>query len=845
MPSSVNVRETGSRAELIVLLSASVASAMMLTAGVVYGGEVLFPGASLSLLLAGAVILGAAGGSILALWRSLVATREALDEAREEAETAKQQLSVAEAVIGGEPQILILWDDGLQPNVVSHTLRGIRGLPQDNAQLVGFGSWLERNSAEKLHQSIDKLLRLGRPFNMIIKTSAGGHLEADGRASSGRAVLRLRDIAGYKRDLSRIIDGHEGLARDIRSSRALMDTLPFPVWLMDSTGRIVWVNSAYVEAVEAASDEEVIDRQIELLEVRQRDMVARAVRTSPTFRRQLNLITRGERRAHEVIVHKLDDATAAAAIDVAAFESEHGEAHVRGAAFDRIFDRLPAAIARFDANNRLVFFNRAYQQLWQFDEAWLRSSPKDTDILDRLRELGRLPEVVNYPEWRARVLGINGAPAEEREDWWHLPDGRVLHIFTELRQNGGLTQLFIDETERLALESRFNELIRVQSETIDSLKEGVAVFATDGRLKLFNSAFASVWQLSYETLESGPHIDEIIAEAQSLYRDYQTWEQLKLAITALSDERLPIDGQMVRTDNSVIDYATMPLPDGATLITFTDVTYSKRYERALVERNEALVAADRLKSQFIGRVSYELRTPLTNIIGFTELLESELFGELTEKQREYVGDISASSKTLLNIIDGILDLATIDAGSMELKLEEVDVRELIDAAALGVHERAVRSNLMLDIAIADDAKTFVADKARVRQVLYNLLSNAVGFSPEGGTVLINCWRENGRMVFQVEDSGIGIPEDALERVFEPFESHSRGSKHRGAGLGLAVVKNLVELHGGDITLESAPGEGTKVTVRLPEHGIARQTQDTQQDTILPAREAHEAKTRNR
>lgn len=844
MSSPVNVRETNARAELVVLLVASLASAVMITAGVVYGGNMLFAESSLSIFLAVAVFLGAAGGSVLALWRILSTTRRALHRAREETETLKQQLSVAEAVIGGEPQILVLWDEGLQPTVVSNTLRGIRGLPHDNVQLLGFGSWLERGSAEKLRLSVDKLLRLGRPFNMIIKTSVGGHLEADGRASSGRAVLRLRDIAGYKRDISRIIDGHEGLARDIRSSRALINALPFPVWLMDAAGRIIWVNAAYVEAVEAASNDEVIERQIELLELRQRDTVARAVRATPTFRRQLNLITRGDRRVHEVIVHKLDDASAAAAIDLTALATVDGATSQQSATFDRILDRVSSAIAVFDADSRLVFFNLAYGNLWEFDEKWLKTAPKDTDILDRLRELGRLPEVVNYPEWRASVLAMHSAGGE-REDWWHLPDGRVLHVISEQRQDGGMTQLFVDETERLALESRFNELIGVQSETIDSLKEGVAVFATDGRLKLFNSAFATVWQLSRDKLDSSPHIDDIISDARALYQDQQVWQHLKLAITALSDERLPIDGQMVRVDNSVIDYATMPLPDGATLITFTDVTDSKRYERALVERNEALVAADRLKSQFIGRVSYELRTPLTNIIGFTELLGTTLFGELTPKQREYVGDISMSSKTLLNIIDGILDLATIDAGSLELKLEEVDVRELIDAAALGVHERAVRSNLMLDIAIAEDAKTFVADKARVRQVLYNLLSNAVGFSPDGGTVLIGCWRDDGTMVFQVEDNGVGIPEDALERVFEPFESNSWGSKHRGAGLGLAVVKNLVELHGGEISLESAPGEGTRVTVRLPEHGVGSLQQDPELDPLAEARAAIEARKRQR
>jgi signal transduction histidine kinase len=276
---------------------------------------------------------------------------------------------------------------------------------------------------------------------------------------------------------------------------------------------------------------------------------------------------------------------------------------------------------------------------------------------------------------------------------------------------------------------------------------------------------------------------------------------------------------MVRKDDTVIDYAVMPLPDGATLITFADVTDAKRAERALVERNEALVAADRLKTNFIGHISYELRTPLTNIIGFTELLASPFMGDLNDKQREYVADIISSSKTLLAIIDDILDLATIDAGSMDLKLVPVGVRSVIDAAILGIRERAIRARLTIDIAVADDVTEFMADEARIRQVLYNLLSNAVGFSKAGDTVRLTCWREKGSIIFTVEDSGVGIPADQLGRVFQRFESRSRGSKHRGAGLGLSVVKSLVELHGGSISIQSEENKGTCVTVHLPDRPI--------------------------
>jgi signal transduction histidine kinase len=367
----------------------------------------------------------------------------------------------------------------------------------------------------------------------------------------------------------------------------------------------------------------------------------------------------------------------------------------------------------------------------------------------------------------------------------------MLHVTTEKRSDGGVTYLFVDETERLALETEYRVLNDVQRETLDSLKEGVAVFGTDGRLKLSNSAFAAIWNLSRRALAEGPHVDEIITHARTYYDDAPTWTRISGAVTSISEQREAFDGQMMRPDNTIIDYAAMPLPDGATLLTFADVTDAKSYQRALEERNEALVAADRMKNEFIGHVSYELRTPLTNIIGFSELLGNPQFGLLNDKQHEYLEDISASSKTLLAIIDDILTLATMDAGAMELKLGPVDVRNVIDAAILGVREAALRSRLTLHIEVADDATQFIADDARVRQILYNLLSNAVGFSKAGDSVRVTCRREGGMMVFTVEDHGIGIPKDQQWRVFERFESRSHGSGHRGAGLGLSIVKALV------------------------------------------------------
>ncbi|HKD58411.1 MAG TPA: ATP-binding protein [Hyphomicrobiaceae bacterium] len=768
-------------------------------------------------LLLVALTAGAAALALFTVYRGRDARTGTGRNMGEEVAELRKSLLTAEAIIKAEPQVLVFWEQGLGVRVMTHTLATIPGLPQQHAELLRFGRWLDLASAQELKRGLDALFADGRPFSSLLKTSAGGHVEADGRAAGGRAILRLRDVAGRKRDLARILDQHRQLVRDTLAGRTLLDALPMPAWLRGADGRLQWVNEAYVKAVEAASQAEVRQRQIELLETRQREAVAAALLKRVAYRERVHLISSGTRKAHDVVVIPLDGASVGAAIDVAALETAQGELVRHVAAYERTLDRVATGVAIFGPDQRLTFFNEAYRALWQLDADWLATKPSDGELLDRLRELSRLPEVVNYRDWKAKILAGNKT-GTEYDDWWHLLDGRTIHVVSAQRPDGGLTYLYDDATERFALESRYNALIDVQRETLDSLKEGVAVFATDGRLKLFNSAVLQIWRLPRSTLKEGPHIDKIIALCSSLYDDMATWARVSRAVTGISDRRHPVGGQMLRPDHSVIDFAVSPLPDGATLITFVDVTDSKRYEQTLIERNEALMAADRLKSQFISHVSYELRTPLTNIIGFSELLSSPRTGELNNKQREYLNDISASSRTLLAIINDILDLATIDAGALELKLAPIKAKDVVDTAILGVRDRAHRARLNLDIAIAEDAVEFVADEARVRQVLYNLLANAIGFSKPSDTISVTVRREAGMMAFTVEDKGVGIPKDQQQRVLERFESRSQGSKHRGAGLGLAIVKSLVELHGGTMSLESEPGQGTRVTVRFPEGG---------------------------
>jgi signal transduction histidine kinase len=635
-------------------------------------------------------------------------------------------------------------------------------------------------------------------------------------------VLRIRDLTGAQNELAALAASHEQLRRDVDTVAHLLEALPAPVWARDGRGRLTWVNAAYARAVEARDGADAVARNMEILDPGARDSALNAHAAGTSYEARLPVIFAGARRILQVIDRPSSGGSAGIGIDATESEAMRAELTRMTEAHRRTLDQVSTAVAIFKADQRLTFYNAAFRQLWGLEAAFLDSEPSDSGVLDRLRAARKLPEQADFRKWKAELHDAYRA-IEPRQHEWYLPDGRTLRVVTTPSPEGGVTYLFDDVTERLKLERGYEAMIRVQGETLEALNEGVAVFGSDGRLDLYNPAFAQMWRLNVNDLNGTnpaerPHIEAVMGWCAPLYADEPFWMHLRSAVTSL-EARTPIHARLERTDGSVLDCTTAPLPDGATLVTFQDVTDSVNVERALIERADALQDADRLKNQFVQHVSYELRTPLTNIIGFAHLLHDPMIGPtigpITEKQRDYLASIDKSSSALLAIINDILDLTTIDAGAMPLDLKEVSIRAAVDAAALGLQDRIAEKAVLLDVRATPDIGSFIADERRIRQILFNLLSNAISFSPAGELVRLTVERRDGAVIFSVTDRGPGIPQEISERVFDRFESHALGSEHRGAGLGLSIVRSFVELHGGTVKLDSAVGRGTTVTCIFP------------------------------
>ena len=767
-----------------------------------------------------AAILALSSAGVMLAAFAIQRLRKRIAAQQEQIATLELALNEAESSLKVEPQIMLVWKgaDSKLSRIVG-SLKGFAKVPSEPAEIVMFDYWLEADSAANLTAATTELRKTGKAFGIGVRTIAGELLEADGRAAGGLATLRFRLLAGDRKAVTELAYDADKLAKQVERLSAILDAAPFPVWIKNKDGALAWANQSYIRAIEAPDLIAALKSRIQLaatdtLDPRKADIAA-------GLKGRAHAVQGGKRRAFNI--HELDihDGSAGFAIDVSALELAEKELERHINAHASTLDKIGTAIAIFGPDQRLRFHNRAYQQLWGLPEDWLKSQPSDGEILDRLRSLRVLPEQANFREWRAKQLS-SYTTLEMRESYWYLPDGRSLHVVCEQHPFGGVTYLYENLTKEYQLESRYNELADVQKETLDNLAEAVALFGSDGRLRLCNLAFQRFWALDFSAGSDGPHVDALMKAHAASGEARAAWSEIKYGITGLDGTRKVVAGRFSHND-LILRYRAIPLPDGNALLTFSDVSDAVRAEQALRDRTEALEAADRLKTNFLANISYQVRTPLTSISGFAEALAAGLMGQLAPKQRDYVLGIHHASGELTTIIDAIIDLSAIDAGAMELKLGRVDVTDLLERATARVMSALERRNQSVDIEVADNVPEIMGDETRLEQVLGHLLANASGFSPEGGRISMGARRAGDFVQIWVADKGRGMDSEFQAKAFERFQSKPSAGSHRGPGLGLALVKSFTELHGGRVSLVSKLDQGTTVVCSLPIAGPSRQT----------------------
>lgn len=773
-----------------------------------------------SAIVAGAVLACLIGVGAWLLLRGLSLRREA------QAVIGERQALLA--TIGASPALamVVRSDSRIDLDRPLADRLGLENIPGSLDELADADNGIEAASAARLIEAVTATQRAAKPFRTVVRANGSarslfaiGDRAPDGLNAPGGVLVWFFDATEFHDEISTL--GHE--AEEYRAAfealSGMIEAAPMPMWYRDDTLRLAMVNTAYVRAVDAPNAHEVISRQVELVDgAGMGGPLASAAIARDTGEPQSGAMPATIAGARRMLrVHDMplsDGGTAGFAVDIHELEEVRGGLRRARDAQLAMLDRLSAGVAQFGPDQGLVFCNQPFRRIFAMKPEWLTDRPEFDRVVERMREAKRLPEVRDFPRWKAERREWFQAAEGAIEEQWHLPGGTHLRVVAQPLPEGGLLLIFEDRTEQIQLASARDTLLRVRTATFDNLSEALGVFAADGRLQIWNAKFRQVWGLNDAFLDSHPRVDTLAEAVADQLANPGKASLIPELIRFATQQRMQRSGRFAMADGRHFEFGAVPLPDGNALLTMLDISDSRRVEQALRDRNEALETADRVKTAFVASMSYELRTPLTSIKGFAEMLQGGYAGALSEDGGRYTDAILESVERLSGLIDDTLDLTATETtpiarATVPLKLVANDAA---DAARAGANSRGIE----LVVEVVPSAGIVQGDARRLRQAIGHLLDHAMTGLGDGGRVLLHVDGTPAGARIIVSDNGPGMSNEAAARAFDRFaQAGAARIGERALSIDLPLARQAIEAHGGRITLVSEPGVGTLVTIELP------------------------------
>lgn len=676
-------------------------------------------------------------------------------------------------------------------------------------------------STQKTGKSFSQALTLvGSSKKFLVKGSIADALIYP----NGAALLWVFDATESVSQLEKLQKDADEAHSAFAALVGLIEASPFPMWHRSPDLRLTFVNKAYAQAVGSESSEHIIEEGVELIERSNGQsslaIAQQAFETGETIERLVSATIGGMRKQVRVFDIPLNQTgIAGLAIDVQDLADTR-------LAYDRfvdtqrdLLDNMSAAVAQFDPDGQLIFINLPFQRIFAFQENWVDEKQEFSRVFDKMREAGRIPEVSDYQEWRGEKESWFRA-TEAAEENWLLSNGTHLRVLAQPIPDGGLLLIFEDSTEQAKLSSAHDSLLRARTATFDNLFETVAVFAADGRLNLWNRQFVELWGLDEDVIAQHPRIDELMKLLGTKLKKPSQISIVRELIRVSTSQREQRRTRIEFTDGSIYQIATIPLPDGNALFTMLDITDSMQIEQALRERNEALTDADNIKDKFLSNMSYELRTPLTSISGFAELLGSGIAGPMNEQASEYIDAIIESTSRLTAQINNILDFSQSEAGALPVSQKPVNIGQLVNNCLAQADDKIRQKQIILTTDVDKDAGEILGDYGRLEQVVNHLIDNAISYSGNSASLFVNAHGTKSSASIIIADNGPGMDYKTKNMAFDrlPPKDMQSASSQAGVkknGLGLPLARELIEAHGGSMDLLSEKGQGTKITIKLP------------------------------
>ncbi|MEM6676430.1 MAG: PAS-domain containing protein, partial [Pseudomonadota bacterium] len=677
---------------------------------------------------------------------------------------------------------------------------------------------LLEDGREEAISALDSLERTGRTMRLLVTDRKGRPWELSGRPRGGELIVTLRDaslsVTELRKSEARISLRERALEAGWYERRAILNMLTTGsaiAWHRGRDGQMTWSSGCVKTRHGNVSAQETVA----LIRARPGDTAADE---NGVVRSRIEILPAGAIEPlplHVIEVFAADGTATGLAMDATVAAQAERTLSRFVQTMTETFAHLTAGLAIFDRNQKLVLFNPAFAQMLQLDPAWLANRPSLRDALDMLRTKRRIPETGDFHSWRARLLSLFENP--ERVDFdevWHLADGTNIKVLARPHPHGSLAFVFDDISDRVRLEQRYRQSIDLQEATLNRLDEALAVFGTDGRLQLVNDAFHEIFRTDPSMMRPGTHAREVMALCSGLTVEAELWTQVAAFITA-ADARQPFTEGVTLGSSRRLRVRVAALPGGGTMLVAADVTDSERIAEALRDRNEALEAAEEMRTAVLDQISHRLRTPLNTIFGFGQLLSDARFGQLSERQGEYAGGILEASGQLLDTIDEVTNLAALRPGARPEDDAVPPLAETLELTRALLQKRAAEAGVALSVDLPDEALLPACPPAHLRQALFSMTAGAILRAGRGGAVSLAAERREGAIaidVFETRAAPIGPEDGASEGAFQGASVGASGGVSGGATTGagsdaaptdpdpgstaLALSRRLVEGVGG-------------------------------------------------
>jgi signal transduction histidine kinase len=678
---------------------------------------------------------------------------------------------------------------------------------------------IEKKDADELAFQLDRLKNSTTSFKMNIKLKGSNQKVS---ISGTRIIINnletislwCSDITCVSSMISKLEEKFLESEEMVATLSEILNTLPMPAWKRNEKLNITYCNKAYSDILDIPA-KKILQNNIPLIPgtlFGQGHSLAENARKCEKNQSISQTVTiKGIRKKLFICEnHAANKSLIGFAINVTEEEKLSTNLDKVISANYEVLENLSTAIAIFGGNTKLLFFNSSYQKLMKLDAGWLHSNPSYSEILDECRNNRNLPEYADFQAFKKDQLTMFNSVTRMVSDLIHLPNGKTLKFLVAPYPLGGLLFIYEDVTDSLILQRKNNTLLAVQKETIDHLHEGIIVYGSDNRIKIVNNSVMKMWNIKDKTSIDiiGMHLAEMLEHMKEMLRYDFDWEEFKITTLSNLTDRIAKSGKLIRNDNSVILFSYIPLPDGAHMMSCADITDSYVVEKAVMEKNNAIEEANKLKYEFISSISAELKEPINSLIGFTELLSLQYYGTLNEKQQEYCEYILDSSKQLHQLVNNLLEMVLIDNGVEGLESCEFVMSEAINEILATLENRTKEKGVEILTHYEDKNIEFIGDRKRIKQCFFNIFINFAQITSANEILEIRTLieNENLKIVIKHSDSSKGIDS----------KNHNNGEKNASKVIesrtaSMSMVKSIIDMHGGTFNITSG-GNGRPCVV---------------------------------